>query len=137
MQNAFLLADSALNVSTALPGGAVSVVGTGIDLMNSTNGDLVANVEFDLAAPALTTTQLPDTKTITYDILTSVNADMSSPTVLMPGVIVQTGAGGVGAVAASFRFRLTNNTKRYLAAKATGVATVAATGSSMTLTPRF
>lgn len=137
MQNGFLLKDASLVASTILPVGAAVTTSTAIDLQNSANGDFVAEVEFDLAAPVLTTGQAPDTKTITYDVIHSVNSNLSSAAVLLPGVIVQTGAGGAGAGASTFRFRVPHGVRRYLGFQATGVATVSAAGATATLTPKF
>ena len=131
------LQDKALNVTGALPAGATTTKTSAIDLGNSANGDFSADVEFLLEAPALTVTQLPNTKTVTYDVITSVNSDLSSPTVVYAGFVVQTGAGGAGAAAQSPRFRLPSNVRRYLGIQATGIATVAASDATMSLKPQF
>ncbi|EFX60313.1 hypothetical protein DAPPUDRAFT_343453 [Daphnia pulex] len=126
----------ALLVSTlaALPVGAASVTGNGVDLGHTApGGQCLAQGEFLIEAPALPTGQLPDTKTITYDVIESVNSDMSSPVTVVAGIIVQTGAGGAGAAAATKRFRPATDAKRYYALKATGVATVSAAASSATM----
>jgi hypothetical protein len=74
--------------------------------------------EFLLTAPAMTTAQMPDAKTMKYDILYSVNADLSAPTTYITAAITQTGAGGVGCAAATFRFRLPSDALRYVGFKA-------------------
>jgi hypothetical protein len=47
----------------------------------------------------MTTAQLPDASTLTYDLVESANPNLSSPTSVTT-MCVQTGAGGVGAPAA-------------------------------------
>lgn len=125
--------DAALKVTKALPNGAANVTSDAIDLGKTSAGDFVANVEFLLSAPALTTAQQPDAKTMIYDVLVSDNADMSVPTTLIAGAITQTGAGGAGAAAATYKFKLPTNTKRYLAIKATGSAVGDSSAKSLTL----
>ncbi|HVS73132.1 MAG TPA: hypothetical protein VHQ47_17890 [Phycisphaerae bacterium] len=128
------LQDAQLNVTFALPNGAANVSSGGIPTANDSTGDFVANAQFTILAPALTTSQLPDAGTITYDVYQSANADLSSPTVLYPGVLVQTGAGGAGAAAASFDFRVPTNVKGYVFVKATKSGTGNASTSNAQLT---
>lgn len=125
--------DAALKVTKALPNGAAAVTSDPIDTRCSMTGDHLAEVEFKISAPALGVTPLPNTKTMIFDVLTSDNSDMSSPTTLMAAVITQTGAGGAGAAAATYTFKLPVDTKRYVAVKATGSASGDASGSSLTL----
>ena len=106
--------DANLQITTPLPNGAATVVSASIDTGKSTTaGKQLAEFEFALTAPALTTGQLPDGQTITYDILGSANADLSSPIVLSAGAIVQTGAAGAGAATAVRRHRLSTVAPRY------------------------
>src|SRR6185312_3015431 len=107
--------------------------GASIDLGLGTYDDFVAEAEFLLTVPALTTTQQPDAKTLTYDVRMSDNADLSSPTTLYPGVLVQTGAGGAGAATATFTFRVPVDVKRYVFIKATGSASGDSSGANATL----
>lgn len=129
------LRDAELQKSRALPASAAATVdGAAIDLGHSTKGQLLANGEFLLAAPAVTTTMAPDTKTLTYSIITSANSDLSAPTVLMPSVIVQTGTGGAGAASAEYRFRLPTDTKRYVGVRVvSGAGTADASAVAATL----
>lgn len=124
--------DGQLKVTAALPNGAANITSTSIDLTETSAGDLVAG-ELLLSAPAMNTTQMPDAKTMTYDLLSSVNADLSSPTTLVAGAIVQTGAGGVGCAAATFRYRPATTVKRYVGFKATGSAAGNSTTANGTL----
>lgn len=137
MQNANLLVDAALVQSIALPNGAASVTSAAIDFMNSANGDLKADVELLISAPLLVVGDLANADTMTYDIVHSVNADLSSPATLLDNVITQTGAGGVGAAAATATVRLPHDVRRYVGVKATNSGAGDASDKSVTLTPRF
>jgi len=113
------LKDQQLSQSWALHNGAGATSSAAVDLMNSAKGDFAALVQFRITAPALTTTQLPDTKTVTYAVMQSANADLSSATALYPAVLVQTGAAGAGATTASYEFRVPTNVQRYVFITAT------------------
>lgn len=130
----FLLGDKLLRATRALPASASATVdGAAIDLQNSARGEFVAECQLKLSAPAVNTTMAPDTRTFTYSIITSDQANLGSPTVLYPSVIVQTGAGGAGAAAATHVCRLPTNVKRYVGvrivsgASTTDASAVAAT----------
>lgn len=129
-----LLKDAAMRGTRALPGAASTTVdGAALDLRVSAKGDFLAQVEFQLSAPAVNTTMVPNGTTMTYSIIHSDNADLSSPVVLMPSVIVQTGAGGAGAAAASYAFKVPTDVKQHLgvrivsSASTTNAAAVSAT----------
>lgn len=127
-----LLKDALLKVTKALPNGAANVTSDSIDTGVSSRGTHLARCELLLSAPALNTTQQPDNKTMTYDILGSANADLSAPSITVAGVIVQTGAGGAGAAAKEYRFKLPTTGPRYWGFKATGSASGNATTASGT-----
>jgi hypothetical protein len=129
----FNVRDALNKVTRALPTGASSVTSTAITLGNSTRGDFVAEVECLVTAPALAVGQLANASTMTYDIVHSVNSDLSSPATIAPGVIVQTGAGGVGAAAATFRWVPPTNVRGYIGLKATNSAAADASAASATL----
>lgn len=138
MGNTYGVRDASMKATRALPNGAAAVTQTaGIDLQNSTRGDFVAPIEFLLSAPAMGATPMPDAKTMKYDIIHSDNADLSSPATLIAAAITQTGAGGVGCAAATYRWRPPTNVKRYVGVKATGSASGDATGSSFTFEALF
>jgi len=91
------------------------------DLEQATGGDIEAIV-FELAAPALATAELSDTKVVTYKLEDS--ADNSSWASVDPLIqTTQTGAGGAGAAAKTIRFRLPANTRRYVRIAQTASAT--------------
>jgi len=126
--------DAALEKTKALPGGASSATTDGIDLGHGAQATHPAGLaELELEAPALATGELGDTETMTYIIEHDDNADFSAAATLNVGTLVQTGAGGAGAAAASERFRLPTDVKRYVRAKATNSAAGDASGKSMTL----
>ena len=130
----YAIRDAFLKVTKALPNGAAATTSDFIDTGKGTSyGRQLAEVEFLITAPALGATPLPDAKTMKFDVLTSANSDGSSPTTLMPTVITQTGAGGVGASAATYRFKVPSDAARYVGVKATGSASGDASGSSFTV----
>ena len=127
--------DAGLKLTLALPNGAASTANTtAIDTGKSTAlGRQLAEAEFLITAPALTTTEQPDGKTTIYDAIMSDNADLSSPTTLYTALITQTGAGSAGSAATTKRFRLPSDAKRYIGLKATGSTTGNNSAKSATL----
>ena len=125
--------DELLKKTKALPNGAASVTSDPIDLETGSRSDFVANCELLLSAPALATGELGDGATMKYAIETDDNSGFSSATTLIVDAIVQTGAGGAGAAAATKRFTLPTNVERYVRAKATNSAAGNASGKSLTL----
>jgi hypothetical protein len=112
-------ADSANKKSHALPNGAATTQGSGIDLGHGTAGDFLANCEVLVEAPVLTTTELADAQTITYS-LEHDTASGFGGVATIPGfasVAVQTGAGGAGAAAQSIRVRLPVDVKQFIRLK--------------------
>lgn len=134
---ALAVKDAELIITKALPNGATSVTSDPIDLMLSSRGDLAAQVEFKISAPALATGDLGDAATMKYDILTSASSDMSSPTTVVTAAITQTGAGGAGASATTYTFRLPVDSQRYVAIKATNSAAGDASDKSLTFEAMF
>lgn len=133
----FQVKDALKKVTKALPNGAAAVTSDSIDTENTTRGEQLANFEFLLSAPALTTSQQPDSKTLIYDILGSANSDLSAPSVTVTAVLTQTGAGGAGAAAATKRFRPASNGPRYWGFKATGSASGNSSTASATMEMLF
>jgi hypothetical protein len=127
------LRDNQLKATKALPNGIATVTSDSFVLGNGTKGDFTTPGEFLLTAPALTVAQLANASTMRYDLVCSVNADLSTPTVLVTGAITQTGAGGVGAAAATYRFRPASNVSTYFGFKATNSAAADASAASATL----
>jgi hypothetical protein len=124
--------DAALSLTRALPNGAATVTSTSLDTRNSTRGDLTAHTELEISAPALTTGQLGNGATITYSVIGSTAADLSNPVTIAGSVLVQTGAGGTGAAAASKRVGLPTNCPRYIGFTATNSAAGNASAANAT-----
>lgn len=100
--------DAACENTVALPNGAATVVGAGIEVGITTRGEFPGDVEVKIEAPALAVGDLANGATMKYSIVTEEcdADDFYSPTVLIPDVLVQTGAGGAGAAATSWQGRL-------------------------------
>lgn len=121
--------DTEFITTKALPASAGSVNAAGFDVRPS--GDLVADCEMLISAPALTTTELPDTETMSYKVEDS--ADNITFALVADSVLVQTGAGAAGAVAATQRFRFPTDVKRYVRVTATGSTNIGdCSGKSLT-----
>lgn len=130
------LKDALLKISATLPNGSASASAPAafMDTGKLTSaGDVPGNIEFLLTGPALTTTELPDTKTMVYDVQHSDNADGSSPSTLIDNAITQTGASSAGADAATYRFKLPTGHKRYVGFSASNSGAGNASGKSGTL----
>jgi hypothetical protein len=127
--------DARITKTKPLPAAASSSTMTdGIDTGKGAFGDQVADFEFLLTIPALTTTMLPDTRTATYIIEHDTDAAFGTVATLNVGSVVQTGAAGAGAAATSHRFRLPTDAKRYIRAKCTlGASTTDSSAVSMEL----
>lgn len=117
--------DAQLTDSKTLPSSAGAVNSTGLDTqaINAFVGERLQDCEFELVAPALNATQLPNAATATYKIQVDTVSNFGSAADLIAGAIVQTGAGGVGAATASFRFRVKSTEKRYIRAVCTTAST--------------
>lgn len=129
--------DAALIQTKALPNGAAATAIDGFDLGHGSKGDFLAQTELLIETPALGATPLPNAKTMTFSIEHDDAANFGTAVVLANQVIVQTGAGGVGDVAKSARFRLPTNVKRYVRVKATGSGAGDASGSAFTVSMVF
>ena len=125
--------DAAHKVTRALPNGSANVTSDSIDLGGGTSEDKVSLAELLISAPAMNTTEMPDAKTMKYDIVHSDSSNLADPVTLLAAVITQTGAGGAGCAAASHRWRPpSTGIKRYVGIKATGSASGNATTASLT-----
>lgn len=133
----FGFTDGYLTKTKAMPSGASAVTTDAIDLGEGANGTHVTPCELLISAPAVTVGMLANAATIIYDVVTSANSDLSSPTVVAKEVLLQTGAGGVGAAAATKRFRFTTDVQRYVGVRATKSATGDASSVSMTISLLF
>lgn len=134
------LKDAALTVTKTLPVGTNVATSGSIDLGLGALGELKVDAEFVLASPAVLVGALANAATLKFDILASASSDLSSPTVTHTTILTQTGAGGVGAGAATIRFKEPLNpggtlfaSLRYLGFRCTNSGTNDASAGSATL----
>ena len=137
------LQDAALNVTGSIASSGTTANTGSINLGLGPFGELATVNEFVIGVPAQTVTQLPNTITFTYDVIASASANLSTPTVIYPSIVVQTGAGGVGAAASTVRFRLplspggVGTSLNYVGVRATISTGQATAGAVFTLSPVF
>lgn len=105
------LQDASLVKTKALPAAGASNASASIDLGQTTLGPAADHIEVEISIPA--TPDLVDDKTITLTLKDSAD-DSSFTAIASIATLVQTGAGGAGAAAASRRFKLPPSTRRYL-----------------------
>lgn len=119
----------------ALPAAASSSTNsTGVDFSDSA---YKRGITLELSVPALSTTIVPDTRTVTYIIETSTTSNFAAIDQTLLSV-VQTGAGGAGVGALLKRVRLPDNCAQYVRAKITfGASTTDGSAVSATLSVRF
>lgn len=115
--------DANLIETKALPNGAATIYTDGIDLgLVSARGARLADCELLIEAPALVVGDLGDAATMKYDVQHDSTSDFGSVATIATTVLTQTGAGGVGAAAASVRYRFPTHTLRYVRVAATNSA---------------
>ena len=132
--------DTTFEETKALGTADATVTTTGFDLgaLSARGAFLAEPLELLIEAPALNTTQLPDGDTNTYSIETDDNSGFSSAKILADKVILQTGAGGAGALAAIARFRLPTDVEQFLRVKSVlAGGTGDCSGASMIVSLRF
>jgi hypothetical protein len=130
--------DANFVTTKALPNGAAAVQTSGFNLgLFGSRGARMEDCELLISAPALTTTELPDTKTMKYDLQMDTVSNFASPTTIAKELIVQTGAGGVGAAAATARVKIPTPCEQYIRAVATNDGTGDASGSDVTFSLLF
>lgn len=127
--------DANLEVTGALPNGAATSYSSDLDIGGSASGRIPDEIELVVLIPALTTGEAPDTRTLTVAIAQGAAA---SPTTIVSGATVLTGAGGAGIAKTSIRFKPLPGGGRYVRAQFVGGASFGnASGKSGTLTPLF
>lgn len=129
--------DANLQRTKALPNGAATVADDGYDLGLTTKGDFLANVELEIEAPALVVGDLANGDTIKYSVFHDTAAGFGTEAVLIRDAIIQTGAGGAGAAAASTVVRLPKDCNRYVRVKAVNSGSGDASDKTMTTRLRF
>lgn len=131
------LKDALVKLTKALPDGATTSTSDALDTGVSTRGVLLGDLELKLSAPALTTGELPDAVTVTYNVITSANSSLAGNTTLISGAIVQTGASSAGAAAATYNFKIPSTAGRYVGFNAVGSGNGTRSGKSATLEALF
>lgn len=111
--------DASLKKTTVLSVNAAATNSAGIDLGHSTKGIAPGDMELLITAPAMAIAELADAQTLTYALIHDTDSAFGSPVVLLDNLIVQTGAGGAGAAAATKQIRLPSNTNRYIRVRVT------------------
>lgn len=97
--------DAELNKTHALPNGAATTQSaSGINLGVGERSGFLSPLELLINAPALTTTELGDTQTITYSLEFATASDFSAVLESVQ-LFTQTGAGAAGAAAVERRYR--------------------------------
>jgi hypothetical protein len=136
--------DAQLITTAFLPNGTTTAYTTGIDMGLTVRGELSHLGEFDILAPALTTTQLPNAATMTYAVVVGTNNTFTTPTLVYDNVLIQTGAGGTGAASVGgVRFRLPispggiGNSNTFVGVRMTNSGTSNASAASLTLSFEF
>jgi hypothetical protein len=128
--------DASLNPAAfALHNGAGSDTSAVIDLGTDTvKGE---RIELELSVPALNTTMVPDTRTVTYIIETSTTSVFTAVARQILNAVA-TGAGGAGVGAFLMRAKIPSDCERYVRAKITmGASTGDASGVNATLKAKF
>lgn len=128
----FGVRDALLTETRALPNGAATVYSAGIDLQGGTLADK-RGIQALISAPAVNTTECPDTKTLKYTLQHDTDPAFGTAADLHTDAITQTGAGGAGAAAAEKRIGLPDNCNRYVRLKVVGSAAGNATTATATL----
>jgi len=125
--------DTNLKVTRALPAAAATVSSTAIDLGLSARSQFAGgpHVELLIEAPVLVVGELGNGATMKYEVFHDSDPAFGTEASLYGVVLTQTGAGGVGAAAASKRVALPTDVKRYLRLKATNSAAVDASAKSV------
>lgn len=122
LQNAIFTRDYGTKVTKALPNGAATIYTAGLDLGHSENGIPPLGAHLEIAAPLLVFADLGDAATMKYDVQCDTDSAFGSPTTLAKEVVVQTGAGGVGAAAQTVLYAIPPHAERYLRVAATNSA---------------
>ena len=124
--------DVNVKATGALPAGALTSYSTGIDLGL---GDVLADFEVKISAPALAVGQLANASTAKYSLEMDTDSAFGSPTTLYGDLITQTGANGVGAAAATATVKVPVDVEPYIRLKMvkTGAESAAAAEGTLEL----
>lgn len=135
----FRTLDKSLIQTAALSNGAGATQITGYDLGHTpTNGGrFLADMEFLIEMPVLTTTELPNSETFKVSVEEATDAAFTSPVIRHVDILQQLGAGGAGAAAKSVRWRPPTDILRFVRFKATKTGTGNVSGKTISVTPSF
>ncbi|HET6442444.1 MAG TPA: hypothetical protein VFH53_08710 [Phycisphaerae bacterium] len=122
--------DNLLKVTKALPETAETVYTDEIDLGA---GEKVAGMDLLISAPALAVGELGDGDTMTYEVQTDSDPLFLYPRIVIPAALVQEGADGAGAAAATRRFALPSDADQYVRVAVTADGANDAADKSVTL----
>jgi hypothetical protein len=113
--------DAAMKLMLALPASTSAVTtAAAMDLGKTSKlGSHTGDMELLITAPALLTAQLPDAKTMTYKVIMSDTPDLANPVDMYGNLLVQVGASGAGAAAATKRLTPPSDCKQYIGLVAT------------------
>jgi len=130
-------ADNLFSKTKALPAAAsTAVYSDSMDLMNGPNGTL-GQVDLVLTAPALTATELPNTRTLTFALQDSADDSSFADVAGYEQICYQVGAGSAVA-AESPRITLPSTVRRYIRVRATtGASTGNCSGKSLVAALKF
>ncbi len=130
-----LVNPAAVALGTAGQSTYTSVIDTGnLTVGPGESGDVLFEGEFLISGPVLNTTQLPNTDTVTYTVQQATESTFAAATYLYKTVLLQTGASGTGAAAATARFRLPTTCQQYVRAEAAVGAGVGVSITTSTFT---
>tara|TARA_R110000765_G_scaffold39279_4_gene85530 strand:- start:417 stop:845 length:429 start_codon:yes stop_codon:yes gene_type:complete len=116
--------DADLETTIALADGAAGVNSASID---TGAGVHIVGRQIEVEAPAMNVTEMPDAKTMIYDIQDSADDSSFADISELVAVITQTGAGGVGCATSVNRIGLPADHRRYVRLSPTGSASGDAT----------
>jgi len=129
-EKSYRLKDASLKATVALPAALSTTVYSDSFDLGTANQKLLRG-EFEISAEALDTTALPNGETVTYGLQDS--ADDSTFAAVQDTVLVQTGASGAGAAAATERIGIPSTLRRYVRVSAvTSSGTGDCSGSDLT-----
>ena len=121
----YAVEDASLNPAAFALGSAGNTTRSSqIDLGSVTNSGLNARLEpleIEIQAPALAVGELANAQTVTYALEDSATSG-AGYTIVADTLLVQTGAGGVGAAAATQRVKIPSDASRYINVRAVSSA---------------
>ena len=137
MNSQLLNKDYGMKVTKTLPASDTVANSAGIDLGHDATGRVPLGTEILIEAPALAVGELGNGNTMIYAVQMDTDSAFGSPTSIYGTVLTQTGAGGVGAAAATKRVALPSDCERYIRVTATADTNLDASAKSMVVNVLF